>query len=317
MEKLFVGQRPLALGRAPMKADPINTGDLIGEVQHLGSSLARTVRHGAALPGDLRPELDGRPLPIQISSLWRAYCVYTYREARGNEERAQNERYCDILRMYEDLAKAGYKLQQADGLRDRHVKVLLQLWRARAKPTTVRKQWAILRQWMLVLGRPGMMGPIEQYWPDIPPRERKAAGENPRDKTLTEAQMTELMRARDLTHWYVERLRRELQLTVEEALHFDKVLAANCLEGRLVLQSVATGQWRTVQIKDHASLMLVQDVQAFIAQRGRKRLMWPDMTPAAALKRHQNRLSYLRAKTARAQEPAAGDAHQLSGGSHE
>lgn len=301
MEQLLSkGQRRLALGVMPMRAEPVDTGELTADVRHLGQALAHAVRKTAALPGNLRPDLEGRPLAVQIATLLRAHSTFSCRETVGENDRAQQARYREICRIYEDLAAAGYKLQQADGLRERHVKVLLQRWQDQhKKPATVRKRWSILRVWMLALGRPGMIGTIEQYWPDIPQPQRagKAVGQNPRDKRLTEAQMTELMRARDLTHWYVERLHRELGLTIEEALHFDQALAANCLEGRLVLRSVATGSWRTVEIKNQEALLLVQAVQSFIAERGRKRLMWSDVTPAAALKRHQNRVAYLRAKS--------------------
>jgi hypothetical protein len=41
---------------------------------------------------------------------------------------------------------------------------------------------------------------------------------------------------------------------------------------------------------------LVQEVQAFIKERGHARLMWSDMKPAEAVRKHQNRIAYMRRK---------------------
>lgn len=250
------------------------------------------------MPRALLPDIEAEPLHVQISTIWRAYVCYTYRDPSREDDSALVERYRAITRLYAELGEAGYHIKSAHGLKERHAKVLLQLWRDQGKKaSTIRSRWSILRMWMLALGRAGAVGPVEQYWPAIPAPEQKGAGkgENLHDKTVSEAQMTELMRASDPTHWYVERLHQELGVTVQEALSFDSHMATKALTGRLVLSSSGDG-FRTVSASAQSQVSLVQEIEAFIAMRGRQRLMWSDMPLAAALKRHQNRLAYLRRK---------------------
>lgn len=295
-----------------MKAQQINTAALTAEVRHLGRGLAQAVRARQPMPPALLPDLEAQPLHVQISTIWRAYLSYTYRDPRREDDTGVVERYRAIARLYGQLGERGYHLNNARGLKERHVRVLLQLWREQGKkPSTIRSRWSILRMWMLALGRAGVIGPIEQYWPDIPKQEDGTAiGGNPRDKVLSEAQMTELMRASDLTHWYVECLHQELGLTVQEALAFDSQMATKALTGRMMVRSSSgEGGWM-VAASSQAQVTLVQKVETFMAERGRGHLMWPNMTLSSALKRHYNRLAYLRRKFpagAPSGEPAVDD----------
>jgi hypothetical protein len=117
-----------------------------------------------------------------------------------------------------------------------------------------------------------------------------------KDWNLTSAQMTDLMRSRDQTHWYVERLVESLGLSQEEALMFDSVMATNYLAGRLVIRSTSRREFRSVKLDSYEKTILVQEVQSFIKERGRARLMWSDMKPAEAVRKHQNRIAYMRRK---------------------
>lgn len=292
------GQKRLAMSALPLGTQSIDSQALTRDVEHLGRSLARAARRNANLPAQLRPPLDGLSLAEQVSVLLRAHARFSFRQTDRADGPAIVQRYQAVCRIYGELADAGYRLESVLAFKERHAKVLLERWRSRGnKHTTIRSNWSVLRIWLLALGKGGMLGAIEQYWPDIPKSEERAAkGENLRGRVLDERQMAELMHATDRTHWLVERMRQEVGLTVEEALLFNPVMVTDYLAGRLVLGRTVDGRVREVRVGGQAGVTLVQEVEAFMAERGRRRLMWPDMPLATAVKRHQNRLSYVRRK---------------------
>ncbi len=302
MQSMNAGQRSLAIGFGQARAQAVNVEGMEVGVRHLGSQLAHLVRRTAAMPSELRPEVPKEPMDVQIATLWKAYAVYSRRVKAKGDDAESVERVRYLMGMYEELARVGCKLTQADGLKERHVKILLERWReAGLSVNTIRKRWSYLKIWTLALGKPGMVGRLEHYWPEIQKvasdgKRAHAAQVTNKDWSLTSTQMTDLMRSRDQTHWYVERLVESLGLSQEEALTFDSVMATNYLAGRLVIRSKSRREFRSVKLDSHEKTILVQEVQAFIKERGRARLMWPDMKPAEAVRKHQNRIAYMRRK---------------------
>lgn len=301
MQSINAGQRSLAIGFGQARAQAVDVEGMEVGVRHLGAQLAHLVRRTAPMPSDLRPEVPKEPMDVQIATLWKAYAVFSRRVKAKGDDAESVERVRYLMGMYEELARVGCKLTQADGLKERHVKILLERWReAGLSVNTIRKRWSYLKIWTLALGKPGMVGRLESYWPDIP--KSAPSGETAstpfaiKDWSLTSAQMTDLMRSRDQTHWYVERLVESLGLSQEEALLFDSVMAANYLAGRLVIRSNSRREFRSVKLDSHDKTILVQEVQSFIKERGRARLMWSDMKPAEAVRKHQNRIAYMRRK---------------------
>lgn len=293
-------QRPLAKMPIPIQVGRVNIEGLDEGVRHLGRNVIHAVRRQAPLPSHLKPEVGDQPLVVQIATLWKTYAGFSGRNKPKADNRDELRRLHDIAGFYDELAAAGCTLKQVDGLRERHAKILLQRWLDLGrKPATIRRNWSILRTWCLALSKPGMVGPLEQYWPDAPKPEvgEGGKGERTQDKTLDESQITELMRADDQTHWFVERLHRELGLSVEEALLFDRDMAANYLQGRLMVVAANRRDHRTVNLDSQDKVLLVQQVQAFVTERARARLMWPDMPLVKALRKHQNRVAYLRRKS--------------------
>ena len=308
------GQFKLTAGPVPMRAGPVDVQGIQAGVTALGS-LARAARRGEPLPERFRPNLDGMELGDQVATVWRAYALYSVRATAGRADQATAERLRRVVHFYEELSTAGYRLQRADAIGQRHIKVLLQIWRDAGKSVgTIRSQWSTLRIWALALGKGGLVQSLEAYWPNAPKAALSDDGKRAaklQDRKLDEAQMSELMRAPDPTHWLVERLRRELGLTLEESLFFDHEMATQYLKGRLLVRSSTSREYRSVPVGGHEQLLLVQQVEQVMAERGRCRLMWPDSSLQQALRRHQNRLAYLRRKSPR--EPAApqgGDGHE-------
>lgn len=293
-------QKRIPLGPLPI---PAATGEgyprLVGGVDHLSRSLAQVVRRVTPMPQELRPNLQGLPLLMQIATLWKAYERFSLRQEPRADDAHQQQRIRRIVRFYQDLKTIGCALEHADGLRERHARVLLKDWRERNKAAaTIRSDWSILRVWALALGKAGMIQPLEKYWPEAP---KATAGSAGRDRKRMEWHcngelLTLLQRGRDPTHWYVERLCGELGLTVEEALAFTPALASQYLDGRLVLRAPNRQDFRTIPVSSHEQVLLVQEAQQFMAERRRARLMWPDISPYVARRKHENHLHYLRRK---------------------
>ena len=314
MQGIKAGQRSLSIGFSQARAQAVDVEGIEVGVRHLGAQLAHLVRRAAPMPNDLRPAVPKEPMDVQIATIWKAYAVYSGRVKAKTDDAESVERVRHLMRMYEELARVGCKLTHAEGLKERHVKILLDQWReAGLSANTIRKRWSILKIWSLALGKPGMIGRLEEYWSDIPKPQSESkrvlsnASPVSKDWSLTPSQMTDLMRSRDQTHWYVERLVEDLGLSQEEALLFDSVMATKYLAGRLVLRSTSRREFRSVKLDSHDKIILVQEVQAFIKERGRARLMWSDMKPAEAVRKHQNRIAYMRRKHPNVEHVQAGE----------
>ena len=268
-------------------------------VGQLSRGLAQAVRRATPMPMQLRPNLEGMPLIKQIATLWKAYERFTLRQEPRADDANQVQRLRRIARLYQDLNAIGCGLKEADGLRERHARLLLKSWRDRNKAiATIRSDWSILRVWALALGKAGMIQPLETYWEDAPkvspPGARRAEVRLALHRN--DDMLALLLRGRDRTHWYVERLCGELELTVEEALAFTPDMAGQYLEGRLLIRTARKQDFRTVPLGTHEQVMLVQDVQRFMAERQRRRLMWPDISHLEARRKHENHLAYQRRK---------------------
>jgi len=214
MNTLQLGQVRLRLNGAVTRALNISTSVPTTVEKQMGGKLFKVVRRNATLPSELRPEVGKQSLDVQIAAVWKAFAVYTGRSTRAAQTNAEVDRFRSILYFYEELEQAGVRLTHVEGLKERHARVLLEYWRKAGKAdATIRKNWSILRIWAQALGKPNMIGKLETYWPQAPKTwidANKPTGA--KWALLTEQQMTELMRAGDQTHWYVERLIEAFQV---------------------------------------------------------------------------------------------------------
>lgn len=292
-------QKRIPLGPLPIPAANVDLFVRESGVEHLSRGLAQAVRRVQPMPQELKPNLQGMPLLTQIATLWKAYERFSLRQEPRADDSNQLHRMRRIARLYQDLHRIGCGLEHADGLRERHARLLLKSWRDREKAAaTIRSDWSILRVWALALGKAGMIQPLEHYWPDAPKAAAPDAGRAQKRMEWHRNQeiLAMLLRGRDQTHWYVERLCGDLGLTVEEALAFTPEMASQYLEGRLLIRAPRKQDFRTIPVTTHDQVILVQDIQRFMAERRRRRLMWPDITPLEARRKHENHLAYQRRK---------------------
>ncbi|MBI2770339.1 MAG: hypothetical protein HYX47_12005 [Burkholderiales bacterium] len=311
--KTIAVQKQIPLGALPIPAANVDLFRRDTGIDHLSRGLAQAVRRVQPMPQELRPNLQGMPLMMQIATLWKAYERFSLRLEPRADDANQRLRLRRIARLYQDLQTVGCGLIQADGLRERHARLLLKSWRERGKAVaTIRSDWSILRVWCLALGKAGMISPLENYWPDAP--KAVAPGEARAQKRLEWHRnpqiLAMLLRGRDPTHWFVERLCGDLGLTVEEALAFSPDMASQYLDGRLLIRAPRHQDFRTIPVGSHEQVLLVQEIQAFMSERRRRRLMWPDISPLEARRKHENHLAYQRRKLEASEECGSGQASE-------
>lgn len=267
-------------------------------VDKMPRGLARRARKGVAMQAQLMPNVAGRPMQHQVATLWSAYAIFAYLRQPQEDNRNDAERVRRIVRFYGDLRAAGCALPDADGLRERHARVLLDLWRQAGRDIgAIRNDWSLLRGWCLALGKQGMIDRIEKYWPDAPKRVQSAP--RTREQRMQDLHgnaqvLTELLRAKDRTSWYVERLVLDMGLTEEEALRLKPALCNGYVDGAMVLRAPSGSDFRVIPVDTDDKRVLLQEVVAYIGERGREMLAWSDLSPAQALRKHQKRLTYLR-----------------------
>jgi hypothetical protein len=185
-------------------------------------------------------------------------------------------------------------LTDALDFREKHARLLLAYWRECCSPATIHLYWSRVLTLTHVLGKVGMVGHLEQYWPDAPPAKTAKRDARTQDATLNDDQLTELMRKRDLTHWFVQRLHQELGLSFAEAMKFDRGAAADRLHRRVIVDD--RFRRREVRLQDETQVALVQQVVDFLTKTGRRELKWPVIGLDKAVRKHENRVAYLRRK---------------------
>lgn len=199
-----------------------------------------------------------------------------------------------LARMYRELSAAGVRLHDVTLIEESHAELLLGRWQEKKRsPATIRSDWSILRVWCEALGRPGCVKTLREYWPEAP---RSAKERTPtsaprhRDAPLLAA----LREDSDRTHYFVERLCQALRLSVQEALLFPvadpSTAARDSASARKLHAAMSAAPTEVTE--------LLAEAAAFVSEQERPALIWPGLQLAQALRRHENRLAYLRRKRA-------------------
>lgn len=190
------------------------------------------------------------------------------------------------MRLYRDLAAAGHPLTDVRKLEKSHALALLAFWQGRKRAvSTIRSDWAFLRQWAGLLGLHGLVAPLSEYVPPL--YQRRTSDPSPRHKDAE--LLARLQESRDQTHYHVERLCQCGRLTVEEALTFDPRSLQAPETSRAAQRMRAAAQDGVAGAE-----AVLQQLVHFLHACGRRTLLWPSLTVEQALRRHGNHLNYLR-----------------------
>jgi hypothetical protein len=262
--------------------------------------VARALRRGKALPAKFLDDIQPTaPLEEQVAEIWRRYATWAHLRHPSKDARKDLEYVLRILRLYDRLREAGCKLTTALSLREKHAKILLDWLKQHHKPATIRSTWSILRTWCLAMGKQGMVKELNHYWPDAP-KANKPSTSNARQRSdnpvLQQRVLQELQLAADPTHWLVERLCGALGITVGQALQLDAASTAHYTQGFVQAKRPNENTIAVIRVDSDEKRKLIEEVIALLAERRRKCLCWADLSIADGIRKHQQRITYVRSK---------------------
>lgn len=272
--------------------------------------VARALRRGKALPTTFLEDIDPRaPIEEQVAEIWRRYTIWAHRQRPSKDAGKDLEDVQRILRLYDHLRVAGCKLPTALSWREKHAVMLLEWLKKHRAPATIRSTWSILRMWCLAMGKTGMVKELTHYWPDAPKPNGSPANEAHRldaDPVLRGNVLQELYIAPDATHWIVERLCSELDLTVRQALQLDAASTAHYTSGFIQAKRADGNSIAVIRVDSEDKRKLIEVAVALLEERGRKCLCWNDLIIEDGVRRHQQRLNYVRSKVTALSKAAGG-----------
>lgn len=194
-----------------------------------------------------------------------------------------------LARMYRDLARSGWELEDVRAFSADHAMALLKAWRERQRAvTTIRSDWSILRGWCTLIGKPGLIGTLREAWPDAPPAPPSKAGAAARHKDDT--LLLALAKQKDRTHYFVERLCQLARLSVQEALQ----VTPKATHAASTAPSSAAKLTAAMESRGEEVRILLGEIATFLEQLDRPTLAWSGLTLGQATRRHENRLAYVR-----------------------
>lgn len=197
--------------------------------------------------------------------------------------RAQRQRR--VVRLYRELAAAGCELADVHQLRAHHATALLDFWKAQGRASsTIRSDWSALRGWCAMMGAPQLVEPLQVYVPGAGRGRTRDGATRHTDRSL----IALLALQADRTHYMLEVLCQVARISVREALLLDPRSTGQSGASRAACRLMAA----CAKEPRHAEFLL--DLRDFLLRSGRPTLLWQGTCLARALRRHDNRLAYLR-----------------------
>lgn len=255
---------------------------------------ARTER-GVAGFATASPQKSNVPGSASLVEQIRLTLSNHYRFIGQTPRRAMVEQRVQLLAtFYRELKSGGFDITDVSTFGLRHAKALLAIWQKKQRSSnTVYMRWSVVRSWTISLGKQGMVGTITDYQPDFVRDSKSSKGY--REFTAEEIQKRSdyLGTKSDLTHYLVDRLTRELNVTRETAFEIEIGAAQAVVDGGAEILRVISGN-RPISVPrmdQHRALMV--EVRDFMLARNRKTLAWTGLDLDAAIQKYALRLSYV------------------------
>lgn len=253
-------------------------------------------------------QLMGKSLAEQVMILLVDRCRFL---GEFPSRRLLEDRAARITNIYLELKALKYDLPLVTSFGLKHAMVLLESWKMRnLAKNTIYNRWGALRGWVLLLNKNGMLGSIEEHWPEyLQPRKPTVGYRILSDEQIQER--SEFLKGQnDKTAYIVERLHREVGMRREQALELPLLAIQAVAHGENIMR-VGHGASAYVlsDMAKHQELMV--EAQEFMASRSRTKLGWPELSMTDAIAKYSVRLSYVNrsqfgsAPKATAQESAA------------
>lgn len=207
--------------------------------------------------------------------------------------RVLDDRCTRVEYIYKDLAALNYDMPLVTSFGLKHAMALLENWKSRKLARkTIYNRWCSLRSWTLTLNKQGMIGPLQEHWPEFEQDSKPTVGY----RILTPEQIQErsdyLKEQKDKTVYLVDRLHREVGMARDQALELNIDAVRGIAMGDDVLRCGHGASGRI--IKDmglHQELM--REAANFMASRNREKLAWTGLTTKESLAKYSLRMSYI------------------------
>ena len=191
------------------------------------------------------------------------------------------------------LHERGYKVQDPKNLGERHIEVLVKHWWycQHKKPKTIQNDLSRLRVFCAMLGKPGMVGSVEKYLPDVDPKLLKVRSAAQTTKSWTGNGIDLVAKFREVDE-REPRLGLMLRLELGFGLRREEVLKCNphAQDNGHYLQVFPGmgkgGRWRNIPIASTAQRELLQYVKARVPKN--KPLGWEYTRAGKAASLEQN-----------------------------
>lgn len=209
-------------------------------------------------------------------------------------KRIMADRCARVVACYSELEALGFSIKDVTVFGLRHSKSLLTSWRAKGlSPKTIYNRWSTLRAWSLVLNKFGMLGPLEELWPQFSHASPDSQF-TPRIFTPEQIQdRSDCLKSKsDKTAYLVDRLYREMKLTREHALQLDQMQVLAVTKGQPFVRCGQGANARSyTNAADHWKLF--SEVLEFMTDRNRPILCWGDMSIQDGIDKYAVRMSYV------------------------
>ena len=247
----------------------------------------------APLSYPVAEKLAGQPIAEQVSLVMsdRARFLGEFPSRRVMQERCKR-----ITPVYRELDAMGFQVTDVTTFDLKQARALLERWKSNGlSKKTIYNRWNALRSWAIALNKHGMLGSIEEYWPDFGGTAASVETASA-SRVLSPVQIKErsdfLREHSDKTAYLIDRLTREAEMSRVDALEIELVAAQGVAFGQDMLRC---GNGASVRVYWHMAQhrALMQEVVDFMAGRNRLKLGWPDLDIEAAIAKYSLRMSYV------------------------
>lgn len=239
------------------------------------------------------PRPKGNRASAPAADQIRAVLADYYQSVGGSlEKRVMADRVKRMVNIYTELAICGSTLNDVTSFGLRHAKILLAKWKTQGlTKKTIYNRWSTLRGWSVILNKRGMLGTIDDVWPEF------RQGEPAQPATcLTPEQVqirSDFLRSKpDQTTYLVDRLCREVNMTREHALQLDLAQVLLVSKGQPFVRAGHGANSRTYAMVLE-SWELFGEAARFMKSRHREKLGWPHIEGTEAIAKFAQRMAYV------------------------
>jgi hypothetical protein len=250
----------------------------------------RSAQDRAPLSHPVADQLQGKAIAEQVKLVMADRCRFL---GEFPSRRVMQDRCERIITAYTELRAMGFQISDVTTFGLKHARALLESWKTRdLAKKTIYNRWSALRGWAIILGKHGMLGSVEEYWPEF----NQAAAPTAGARVLTPVQLqirSDFLGGKsDKTAYLVDRLAREAGMVREDALEMEFAAAQAIAQGHDVLRC---GNGASVHVYKEMSKHqdLLQEAADFMGSRNRTKLGWPGLSSHDAIAKYSVRMSYV------------------------